>query len=242
MCDTCGCGDTTIVPVAIQERLLADNDRVALHNRDHFATHGILAVNVMGSPGAGKTALLEATAHAIDRGRRLAAITGDLETDRDARRLIDAGIRSEAITTGSACHLDARMIHDALHRGVADGADTLFIENVGNLVCPAIYDLGQAATVVVLSVTEGEDKPLKYAPMFRRADLVVLSKVDLLPALPDFDRAALADALAHVMPEPRVLEVSARWRTGIADWVLFLEHVRARTVGRRAAALAQGAN
>ena len=227
MCDTCGCGDTTLVPVEVHERILSDNDRIAAHNRAHFAARGVLTVNLIGSPGAGKTALLEATARAMGATRRLAAITGDLETDRDAQRVRRAGIRAEAITTGSACHLDARMIHHALHHGAADDADTLFIENVGNLVCPAIYDLGQAATVVALSVTEGEDKPLKYPPMFRGADVVLLTKVDLLPALPDFDRRALEDALARVMPEPRLLAVSARTGAGIAEWVAFLEARRA---------------
>ncbi|HXJ84723.1 MAG TPA: hydrogenase nickel incorporation protein HypB [Candidatus Methylomirabilis sp.] len=223
MCNTCGCGDTKFLPVEVQERLLAVNDRMAAHNRAHFARHGVLAVNLMGSPGAGKTALLEATARAAGAARRLAAITGDLETDRDALRLRAAGIPAEAITTGSACHLDADMICHALHRGAARGADTVFIENVGNLVCPAIYDLGQAAIVVALSVTEGEDKPLKYPVMFRKADLVLLTKVDLLLALPDFDRGALEEALARVMPAPRLLEVSARSGTGIAEWVAFLE-------------------
>jgi hydrogenase nickel incorporation protein HypB len=229
MCDTCGCGDTKLVPVEIQEGLLAGNDRTAAHNRAHFGLHGVLAVNLMGSPGAGKTALLEATARAVGSARRLAAITGDLETDRDALRLRAAGIPAEAITTGSACHLDADMVHLALHHGAAHGADTLFIENVGNLVCPAIYDLGQAAIVVALSVTEGEDKPLKYPVMFRKADLVLLTKVDLLPALPDFDRGALEEALARVMPAPRLLEVSARSGTGIAEWVAFLEARRGDT-------------
>ena len=229
MCDSCGCGDTKLVPVEIHERLLADNDRTAAHNRAHFAAHGVLAVNLMGSPGAGKTALLEATAGAVEAGRRLAAITGDLETDRDALRLRAAGIPAESITTGSACHLDAGMIHHALHHGAARGADTLFIENVGNLVCPAIYDLGQAANVVALSVTEGEDKPLKYPVMFRTADLVLLTKVDLLPALPEFDRETLEDALARVMPAPRLLAVSARNGTGIAEWVAFLEARRGDT-------------
>jgi hydrogenase nickel incorporation protein HypB len=229
MCDTCGCGDTKLVPVEIHERLLADNDRTAAHNRTHFALHGVLAVNLMGSPGSGKTALLEATAGALGAARRLVAIAGDLETDRDALRLRAAGIPAQAITTGSACHLDAAMIHHVLHDGAARGADILFIENVGNLVCPAIYDLGQAANVVALSVTEGEDKPLKYPVMFRMADLVLLTKVDLLPALPDFDRGALEEALARVMPAPRLLAVSARSGTGIAQWVAFVEALRGDT-------------
>src|SRR5262245_38901910 len=164
MCDTCGCGDPEMVPVEIQAHLLEGNDRQAGHNREHFAEAGVLAVNLMGSPGAGKTAVLEATARAAV-GRRSGALAGDLATDRDAARLGTAGIASRSITTGTACHLDARMVHHALHELPINDLDVLFIENVGNLVCPAIYDLGQAANVVALAVTEGEDKPLKYPVM-----------------------------------------------------------------------------
>lgn len=223
MCDVCGCGDTRIVAVEVQASLMAGNDAVAAHNREHLQRHGQCAINLMGSPGSGKTALLEATARSFGGSRRLAALTADLATDNDARRVRAAGIASVAITTGTACHLDAEMVHRALHgnAGIA-AADLLFIENVGNLVCPAIYDLGQAANVVALSVTEGEDKPLKYPVMFARADLVVLTKIDLLPALPDFDRAALDDALARVMPEPRVIALSARTGAGINEWIGWL--------------------
>jgi len=225
MCDVCGCGDTRVVPVEVHQRILAGNDAIAAHNREHFAARGLLALNLMGSPGAGKTAVLEATARAL-AGRRLAAITGDLETERDAERLRAAGIPASAITTGSACHLDAEMVHHALHHEPFAGADLLFIENVGNLVCPAIYDLGQRANVVALSVTEGEDKPLKYPVMFRHADLVLLTKIDLLPALPDFDRAALEDALARVMPRPRLIALSARTGEGIGEWTAWLGEQR----------------
>ncbi|MCM2316218.1 MAG: hydrogenase nickel incorporation protein HypB, partial [Thermoanaerobaculia bacterium] len=142
MCDTCGCGDPDVVPIEIQDKILAVNDRQAMHNREHFSSHGVLAVNLMGSPGAGKTAILEATARA-DRALRLGALAGDLETDRDAQRLEAAGIRSVTINTVSACHLDAKLVHQALHDIDMHGHDVLFIENVGNLVCPAVYDLGQ---------------------------------------------------------------------------------------------------
>jgi hydrogenase nickel incorporation protein HypB len=226
MCDVCGCGDPAVISVDVHERLLAGNERTAAHNREHFRAHGVVAINLMGSPGAGKTAVLEATARAGGAARRLAALTGDLATDRDAERLRAAGIRATGITTGSACHLDAAMVHHALHDEPGHGADTLFIENVGNLVCPAIYDLGQAANVVALSVTEGEDKPLKYPVMFRAADLVLLTKIDLLAALPEFDRAALDDALAHVMPVPRLIAVSARSGAGIAEWIDWIERRR----------------
>jgi len=260
MCDDCGCGDPKIVPVEVHERLLAGNDRTAQHNRDHLRRSGVATINIMGSPGAGKTAILEATARAVGSRRRLAAITGDLETERDAERLRAAGIPCAAITTGSACHLDAEMIHQSLHDGALAGngsahehathhhhngqgvnhshpspvaqrpsaaPDYLFIENVGNLVCPAIYDLGQEVNVVALSVTEGEDKPLKYPVMFRKADLVLLTKIDLLAVLPEFDRAALDDALAHVMPVPRVIAVSARSGAGVAEWIRWIEALRA---------------
>ncbi len=226
MCDVCGCGDSRLVPVELHERLLADNDLTAAHNRAHLRDHGVMAINLMGSPGAGKTALLEATARAYGDKARLAAITGDLETDRDAVRVRNAGIRASAITTGSACHLDAEMVHHALHGDIAHGADLLFIENVGNLVCPAIYDLGQEANVVALSVTEGEDKPLKYPVMFRNADLVLLTKIDLLPALPGYDREALEEALGRVMPVPRMIALSAHSGEGIDAWMKWMQELR----------------
>jgi len=221
MCDTCGCGDTDLVPVEIQQNLLARNDHQAAHNRAHFVQHDVLAINLMGSPGSGKTALLEATAKAR-ADKRLQAVSGDLATENDSDRLNAAGIPSRPITTGTACHLDADLVHHALHDIALADTDWFFIENVGNLVCPAIYDLGQAANVVALSITEGEDKPLKYPVMFQKADLVVITKVDLLPYL-DFDMDALEDALARVMPDPKVLKVSARTGEGLEAWVGWLE-------------------
>jgi len=221
MCEDCGCGDPERVPLELQESLLADNDRTAGHNREHFAAHGVLAINLMGSPGSGKTALLEATARARPT-LRLAAVSGDLATDHDARRLAAAGIPAHSITTGSACHLDARMVHHALHHLELDGLDAFVIENVGNLVCPAIYDLGQHFNVVALAVTEGEDKPLKYPVMFRRADLVVVTKSDLAPHV-EFDLESLDDALARTMPEPRRLVVSAKSGDGLDAWLAWLD-------------------
>lgn len=227
MCEDCGCGDTHLVSLEVHESLLAGNDRTAAHTRAHLRHDRVTAINLMGSPGAGKTALLEATARVLGRRRRIAAITGDLATERDAERVRAAGIPSRAITTGSACHLDAEMVHHALHDGIGEDVDYLFIENVGNLVCPAVYDLGQEANVVVLSVTEGEDKPLKYPVMFRKADLVILSKIDLLPALPDFELAAVKDALARVMPEPRLIALSSRSGGGVDAWTEWLESLHA---------------
>ena len=227
MCEDCGCGDPDVVPVEVKESLLAKNDHTAEHNRQHFAGHGVVAINLMGSPGSGKTALLEATAAALDGRHRLAALSGDLATDRDAARLQKAGIPSLSITTGSACHLDARLVHEKLHELPWHEARWLFIENVGNLVCPAIYDLGQEANVVALSVTEGEDKPLKYPVMFHKADLVVLTKIDLLPHLPGVEVEAIEDALARTMPEPRVIKVSAVTGEGIDEWLHWLEERQA---------------
>ncbi len=223
MCETCGCGDPAIVTVEVHESLLADNDRIAAHNREHFHRKGVLAVNLMGSPGSGKTALLEATRRAVP-GLRLSALSGDLATDKDAARLNAVGVPARSITTGSACHLDARMVHDALHdwSPACDG-DVLFIENVGNLVCPAVYDLGQHVNVVALSVTEGSDKPWKYPVMFRKADLVVVTKVDLLPYLGSVDLDEIREGLRRTMPEPAMLVLSAHTGSGVGAWARWLE-------------------
>jgi hydrogenase nickel incorporation protein HypB len=238
MCETCGCGDPAVVPVAVHERILAGNERAAAHNREHFAASGVLAVNLMGSPGAGKTAVLEATARMLEGNRRLGAISGDLATHRDAERLSAAGVPCVPITTGSACHLDATLVHRALHAIDWRALEILVIENVGNLVCPAVYDLGQAVNVVALSVTEGEDKPLKYPVMFRTADLVLLTKIDLLPHL-EVRVEAVADALARVMPAAALLVVSARTGEGIDRWLAWLEARRGQLL-RQVAATSAG--
>jgi hydrogenase nickel incorporation protein HypB len=227
MCDTCGCGDHELVPVDVHERILAGNDNAAAHNRQHFRAAGVVAVNLMGGPGAGKTAVLEATARALAE-RRIAALAGDLATDNDAVRLRASGITAAAITTGTACHLDAQMVHRAMHDVPWRTFDYLFIENVGNLVCPAIYDLGQAANVVVLSVTEGEDKPLKYPVMFRAANLVLITKIDLLPYLPHINLNRITDNLEKVMPKPLFLPVSSLDGRGVAQWASWLEALRSR--------------
>ena len=225
MCDTCGCGDPEVVPVDVHDDLLAVNNAMAAHNRQHFRDRHVAAINVMGSPGAGKTAVLEATARRLGSSRRLGALAGDLATERDAERLSAAGIAAKSITTGSACHLDAQMVHRGLHQFPWRELDYLFIENVGNLVCPAIYDLGQAANVVALAVTEGEDKPLKYPVMFRKADLVLITKTDLLPYLPDVRIDAIADALARVMPRPVYIPISATSGEGMDHWLEWLAGV-----------------
>jgi hydrogenase nickel incorporation protein HypB len=226
MCADCGCGDTELVPVEVHERNLSVNDRRAAHNRAHFEAKGVVAINLMGSPGAGKTALLEATAHALGQGGSLGALAGDLATDNDAERLRAAGIPSVSITTGSACHLDAEQVHRALHRYPWTHLSYLFVENVGNLVCPAVYDLGQRANVVALSVTEGEDKPLKYPVMFKSADLVVLTKTDLLPHLRGYRVEAVWDNLVRVMPRPALIPVSTCTGEGLGLWLSWLRSQR----------------
>lgn len=231
MCQDCGCGDVNLVPLELQTRILARNDDVAGHNRAHFRERGIFAINLMGSPGSGKTAVLEATAREFPDGSKLAALAGDLATDNDAARLQRVGIRSRAITTGQACHLDAEMVHHELHLLDLTGVEYLFIENVGNLVCPAVYDLGQDVNVVALAVTEGDDKPLKYPTMFAKADLVLLTKIDLLPYLPSTNMSAIGDALARVMPEPRTIRMSAQERIGVDEWIEWLTSRRGALAG-----------
>ena len=226
MCTDCGCGDVNLVPLELQTRILARNDGTAAHNREHLRERGIFTVNLMGSPGSGKTAVLEATARAFADGSKLAAIAGDLATENDALRLVRAGIRSRAIKTGQACHLDAEMVHHELHHLDLNGVEYLFIENVGNLVCPAVYDLGQDVNVVALSVTEGEDKPLKYPTMFAKADVVLLTKTDLLPHV-DIDVSAIYHALARVMPDPIVIPLAARQAGGVEGWITWLTRRRA---------------
>ncbi|MBI2834582.1 MAG: hydrogenase nickel incorporation protein HypB [Acidobacteria bacterium] len=231
MCDACGCGDSSVVSVDARERMLASNDQAASHNRALFDECGLRAIHVMGSPGAGKTAVLEATARALGRSRRrLGAL---LATDRDAERLERAGILARSITTGTVCHLDADMVHRALHHLPWKNFEYLFIENVGNLVCPALHDVGHHVNVVVLSVMEGEDKPLTYHIMFRKADLVLLTKIDLLPYL-DVSIDRIADALARVMPKPAMLPLSARTGAGLDRWLAWLERPT-RGGGRRCA-------
>ena len=236
MCQTCGCnitpgnahlsmdqnGSRSAVIDVLQD-LLAANDRVAMHNREHFDEHGVLAINLMSSPGAGKTALLEATIVALGSRYRIAVIEGDLETDNDAVRIRAHGVPALQITTGTACHLDAHLVHRALHDLPLSGLDLLFIENVGNLVCPASFDLGQHRNVILLCVTEGDDKPAKYPVMFRAADLVVLSKADLLDVLDDFDPARAAAALRALGRETPMIHTAARRVPALGPWLDWLE-------------------
>ena len=204
--------------VEIQQKILAKNDRLAADNRSWLTARGILAVNLMSSPGAGKTTLLERTAREAGAGLGLSVIEGDQETTLDASRIEAAGCAVAQINTGAGCHLDASMVARGLRALDPRPGSVLVIENVGNLVCPALFDLGEAARVVLSSVTEGADKPIKYPQMFRGADLVLLTKVDLLPYV-DFDTGRHARDLTMISPAAQILPVSATTRRGPARLV-----------------------
>jgi hydrogenase nickel incorporation protein HypB len=240
MCEYCGC-TTTPEAIEIKDRgrvvatrpadthsievltgILSENDHLAAHVRDHLADHGVLAVNLMSSPGSGKTSLLEATIDALGDTYRIAVIEGDLETENDADRVRAKGVPAIQVITGQTCHLDARMVHDALHELPLAGLDIVFIENVGNLVCPASFDLGQHRNVVLLSATEGDDKPAKYPVMFRAADLVLLTKMDLAEVLGDFDAARAEQAVRELANTAPVLPLSARKAVNLDAWTGWL--------------------
>jgi len=216
--------------VPVLKKLLERNDSVAAHNRAHFDAHAVLALDLMSAPGAGKTALLEATIDALRGELRMAVIEGDLETENDARRIRAKGVPAVQITTGGACHLDAHMVHEALHGLSLEGVDILFIENVGNLVCPASFDLGQHRDVALLSVTEGDDKPAKYPILFRAADVVVLSKADLLPYVGDFEPARAERCLRELANAAPLVTLSARSGAGMRAW---LDWLRSELSARR---------
>jgi hydrogenase nickel incorporation protein HypB len=250
MCDTCGCAvsphnahlikaggklektEDGSKTVEVLQSLLHENDHAAHHNREHLDRHNVLAVNLMSSPGSGKTSLLEATIEAIGNRVRIGVIEGDLETENDARRIREKGVPAIQITTGSACHLDAHMVHDALHHLDVSKLDILFIENVGNLVCPASFDLGHHVNVTLLSVTEGDDKPAKYPVMFRGSDLVLLTKTDLLDVLDDFDPEKAETAVRNLANPAPVLQLSARRPQTLQPWLDWLdEKIEARRNG-----------
>jgi len=254
MCRDCGCslGPTaTRAPFAAQPApqtatkglhvesievitaILDENDRVAAHNRSHFDAHGVLAINLMSSPGSGKTSLLEASIKALAGEVRIGVIEGDLATENDAARIRACGVPAVQITTGNACHLDAQMVHDALHELPLAGLDVLFVENVGNLVCPASFDLGVHRNLTLLSVPEGDDKPAKYPVMFRGADLALITKVDLLPHIEEFSVARARDSLRQVGFHGQIIELTRRGGPGFDAW---LDWLRGEIAARRAAA------
>ncbi|MDT8281359.1 MAG: hydrogenase nickel incorporation protein HypB [Gammaproteobacteria bacterium] len=242
MCDTCGCnithGNEGLIrhggklqktesgreAVTVLHSLLQENDITAEHNRNHFDQHNVLAINLMSSPGAGKTSLLEATIQLLNHESnenhlRIAVIEGDLETENDAERIRRHGVKAIQIATGSACHLDAHMVHQALHNLDLAEYDIVFIENVGNLVCPASFDLGQHLNVTLLSIPEGDDKPAKYPVMFRAADLVIFSKCDLLPILDDFDPEKSKNYLQDIASTAPIIALSAKDKSGMDHWI-----------------------
>jgi hydrogenase nickel incorporation protein HypB len=209
--------------VALEVDLLAKNDDLAARNRRVLAERGIMALNLMSSPGSGKTTLLERTIRDLGADLPCAVLEGDQETQLDAARISAAGARVVQINTGAGCHLDADMVAAGLERLDPPRGTLLFVENVGNLVCPALFDLGESARVVIMSVTEGADKPLKYPHMFRTADLMLVNKVDLLPYV-DFDVADCVSYARRANPQVEVLEVSATRGDGLAGWYTWLEN------------------
>ena len=236
MCIECGCEETTHPAqdhdhshhhehrpktLRIEEDLLSKNNRLAGQNRQMFREQGVFVLNLVSSPGSGKTTLLEKTISALAPAMRIAVLEGDQQTSHDADRIAATGVPVKQINTGAGCHLDAHMVG----HGVADfdlaETDVLMIENVGNLVCPASFDLGEHHKIVVLSVTEGEDKPIKYPHMFRAADVLLLNKTDLLPYL-DFDLDKCREFARQVNPRIRIFELSCKNGTGFDDWLSWL--------------------
>ncbi len=220
--------------IRIAKKLTQANDEVAKENRRKFGELGILAVNIMGSPGSGKTSMLEALAGRM-QGTAIAVIEGDLETDRDARRIEKAGMKAVQITTGRACHLDAGMVRQGLEALDLRGIGLLAVENVGNLVCPAGYDLGEDMRIVVSSIAEGDDKAAKYPPMFARADIIVLNKMDLLP-LVDFDMDGFAADARAVNPGAELFRISCKTGEGVSALAERLACARGGKAGKTVSA------
>jgi hydrogenase nickel incorporation protein HypB len=210
--------------IELETRVLERNDRVALRNREWLDARGVVAVNLISSPGSGKTLLLERTLEMLRGVVGCAVITGDQSTDNDARRLAGKGAPVAQIETRASCHLNAEQVGAQLERVVTDGVRLLVIENVGNLVCPAAFDLGEHQKIALLSVAEGEDKPLKYPVLFHDAPVCVITKIDLLPHL-EYDIARCREALRGVRPDVTLFELSARTGEGMKAWIEYLTHL-----------------
>ncbi len=208
--------------LTITQSILSKNDRLAERNRGYFLAKGLLVLNILSSPGSGKTALIERTITDLKDRLTVGVVVGDLETDNDAKRLRSTGTPAVQITTGGVCHLEADMVLQASQNLNLDSLDILIIENVGNLVCPAAYDLGENLRVVLLSVTEGEDKPLKYPTMFKSADVVIINKIDISEAV-GFEREIAITNIQKIAPEATIFEVSARTGVGMEGWYDYLE-------------------
>jgi hydrogenase nickel incorporation protein HypB len=210
---------TRVLPV--EKKVLSENARIAGELRQRFDAAGVVVVNLISSPGSGKTRLLERTLELLPPDLKVAVLTGDIQTERDAERLARFGYPVRQITTGGTCHLDASMIERHLDGWDVDDLDILFIENVGNLVCPSSYDLGEEAKIVLLSVTEGEEKPLKYPSIFFKSKLIVLTKIDLLPYVP-FDIAVARANARSANPAAEIIEVSCQTGSGLDAWMSWL--------------------
>lgn len=264
MCTVCGCGAGEGAPAAqhqaglhegddphrhshapgvserrrvqVEQDILSKNDRFAAQNRARFEAQSLFVLNLVSSPGSGKTSLLTRTIERLGGRMPLAVIEGDQQTDNDAEKIRATGVPAVQINTGKGCHLDAHRVGHALEQLEPLPGGVLFIENVGNLVCPAAFDLGEAHKVVILSVTEGEDKPLKYPDMFHAADLMLLNKIDLLPYV-DFDLQRCIEYARRINPEIQVVQLSARDGTGMDEWVHWLEAVRSERIRQRIGAL-----
>ena len=239
MCGTCGCGDgeTRIEgtvhhrhgarEIALEVDLMAKNDGYAATNRRRFADNHVLALNLVSGPGSGKTSLLVKTLELLKGQLKASVVEGDQQTSNDADRIRETGVKAVQINTGKGCHLDAHMVGHAVEELAPPPRSVVFVENVGNLVCPAGFDLGEAHKVVVLSVTEGEDKPLKYPDMFEAASIALVNKADLLPHL-DIDMHRLLDNLRQVNPGIDIIQTSARTGEGLKDWIDWIRSAHAR--------------
>jgi hydrogenase nickel incorporation protein HypB len=213
--------------ITIERKVLEKNDEIARQNRTLLEQHGILVLNLVSAPGAGKTSIVERTLEYLGTDRKVGVIEGDVQTDFDARRVARYRVPVIQIITNGGCHLEARLVQDALSQMDLRGLDILIIENVGNLVCPANYDLGEAMKVVVLSTTEGDDKPLKYPGMFRNASVLLINKIDLVPYV-NCDLASLKGNALQINPNLRVFETSCTTNSGIAEWCGWLKDQGAR--------------
>jgi hydrogenase nickel incorporation protein HypB len=206
----------------LKESILAKNDRLAQRNRDYFLAKNVSVFNILSSPGSGKTTFIQKTITDLNHSYKIGVIVGDLETDNDAQRLRSSGAPAIQITTGTVCHLEAEMVLNAAQKLDLDSLNYLIIENVGNLVCPAIYNLGENLRVVLFSVTEGEDKPLKYPTMFHTADVIIINKIDLADAV-EFNRNQAIANIQTVAPQAKIVEVSAKKGDGMDLWYSFLK-------------------
>lgn len=214
--------------IEIEKKVLSENDRIAAEIRKELKKRRIVSLNLVSSPGSGKTSLLEKTLAALKNEIRMALIAGDVQTENDANRLINAGGEAvRPIVTGGACHLDARMAEKAIASINLEGIELLFIENVGNLVCPSSYDLGEDMKVALISTTEGDDKPLKYPAMFRRASVMVINKIDLL-GLSDFDMAKVKKNALQINGGLKIFEISCRTGDGLNEWYNWLRSLTGR--------------